>query len=298
MSKILLTGGTGLIGSRLASMLQSAGHEVTVVSRNPTKVHGYPAIGWDELSNGAMEGTEILIHLAGAGIADERWTPKRKEIIIKSRSETAAQLMAAAKAMKTPLKQVLAASAIGIYGMVTNDHWYTEEDQPHDGFVAQTTRIWEESTTKFREELKIPTAQIRIGVVLAKESGALPKIAGPVKFGAGAALGNGKQWIPWVHIEDICQVFMWALKEGKDGIYNGVAPLPVTNDEMNKVIAKVLGRPYFLPNAPAFVIRAVFGELAQLVLEGSRVSAEKVQQEGFQFQYPNLELALKEIYQK
>lgn len=297
MSKILLTGGTGLIGSRLAQLLQQKNHQVTVVSRHPESVKGYPAVSWDDLATGAMDGTEVLIHLAGAGIADEKWTTKRKELIIKSRSQTSDQLLSAVKKMAKPPRFVLAASAIGIYGMVTNDHWYTEEDPPHDGFVAQTTRIWEEATSKFRD-LKIPTAQIRIGVVLAKESGALPKIAQPVKFGVGAALGSGKQWIPWIHIDDICQMFIWALENQLDGVYNGVAPNPVSNDGMNRGIAKVLKRPYFLPNAPAFVIRALFGELAQLVLEGSRVSADKPIKEGFQFKYPELEGALREIYGK
>ncbi len=296
---VLITGGTGLIGSVLQTILHDAGYEVILLSRNAKNENSYL---WDVEKNfidkQAILKTDHLIHLAGAGIADKRWTEARKKEIIDSRVDTTSLLIESFKQHKKELKTVIAASAIGYYGFKTSKHIYTETDAPATGFLADTCVTWEKATSAFNE-ISERLVQIRIGVVLDKNGGALKKMAQPVHFFAGAAIGSGKQYMPWIHVKDLCDMILYTLKNQKThGIYNGVCSTHITNEDFTKAIGKALHRPILLPAIPAFVIKALFGDMAGMVLEGSRVSNEKIKETGFNFKFENIDLALEDLLGK
>jgi uncharacterized protein len=293
---VLITGGTGLIGSVLQAVLLDAGYEVILLSRNVKSENSYL---WDVEKNfidkQAIIKTDHLIHLAGAGIADKPWTEDRKKEIIDSRVDTTALLIKSFKQHQKELKTVIAASAIGYYGFETSEHIYTENDAPATGFLAETCVRWEKATSAFNE-VSERLVQIRIGVVLDKNGGALKKIAQPVHFYAGAAIGTGKQYMPWIHVKDLCKMILFTLQNQKThGIYNAVSSTHISNDEFTKAIGKALHKPILLPAIPAFIIKALFGDMAGMVLEGSRVSNEKIKKEGFNFEFENIDEALKDL---
>ena len=296
---VLITGGTGLIGSVLQTILLDAGYEVILLSRNAKNENSYL---WDVeknfIDNQAILKADHLIHLAGAGIADKPWTEARKKEIIDSRVDTTSLLIESFKQHKKELKTVIAASAIGYYGFKTSKHIYTETDAPATGFLADTCVTWEKATSAFNE-ISERLVQIRIGVVLDKNGGALKKMAQPVHFFAGAAIGSGKQYMPWIHVKDLCDMILYTLKNQKThGIYNGVCSTHITNEDFTKAIGKALHRPILLPAIPAFVIKALFGDMAGMVLEGSRVSNEKIKETGFNFKFENIDLALEDLLGK
>lgn len=243
----------------------------------------------------AIEFAEVIVHLAGAGIADKRWTKKRKKELVDSRVKSTELIVNQLKAAGKGIEAVVAASAIGYYGALTTSHVFTEKDLPANDFLGRTTQQWESATSKFRE-LGILTIQIRLGVVLAAEGGALNKMALPVKFGLGSPIGSGKQLVPWIHIHDLCTLFMMAIEQSiPDGIYNAVAPAQNTNSELIKTIARVLHRPCFFPAVPGLLLRFSMGEMANMVLEGSAVSAQKIIDAGFQFSFTELDAALEDL---
>jgi uncharacterized protein (TIGR01777 family) len=296
---VLITGGTGLIGSVLQTILLDAGYEVILLSRNAKNENSYL---WDVEKNfidkQAILKADHLIHLAGAGIADKPWTEARKKEIIDSRVDTTSLLIESFKQHKKELKTVIAASAIGYYGFKTSKHIYTETDAPATGFLADTCVTWEKATSAFNE-ISERLVQIRIGVVLDKNGGALKKMAQPVHFFAGAAIGSGKQYMPWIHVKDLCDMILYTLKNQKTrGIYNGVSSTHITNEDFTKAIGKALHRPILLPAIPAFIIKALFGDMAGMVLEGSRVSNEKIKETGFNFKFENIDLALEDLLGK
>ena len=296
---VLITGGTGLIGSVLQTILLDAGYEVILLSRNAKNENSYL---WDVEKNfidkQAILKADHLIHLAGAGIADKPWTEARKKEIIDSRVDTTSLLIESFKQHKKELKTVIAASAIGYYGFKTSKHIYTETDAPATGFLADTCVTWEKATSAFNE-ISERLVQIRIGVVLDKNGGALKKMAQPVHFFAGAAIGSGKQYMPWIHVKDLCDMILYTLKNQKThGIYNGVCSTHITNEDFTKAIGKALHRPILLPAIPAFIIKALFGDMAGMVLEGSRVSNEKIKETGFNFKFENIDLALEDLLGK
>jgi hypothetical protein len=293
---VLITGGTGLIGSVLQAILVEAGYEVILLSRN---VKGKNSFLWDVEKNfidkQAILKTDHLIHLAGAGIADKPWTDERKKEIIDSRVDTTTLLIKSFKQQQKELKTVIAASAIGFYGFETSEHIYTETDKPATGFLAETCVTWEKATSVFTE-VSERLVQLRIGVVLDKNGGALKKMAQPVHFYAGAAIGTGKQYMPWIHVKDLCNMILFALKnKNEHGIYNAVSSKSITNDAFTKAIGKAVHKPILLPAIHAFVIKTLFGDMAGMVLEGSRVSNEKIRACGFQFQYDDIDPALEDL---
>ena len=296
---VLITGGTGLIGTVLQTILLDAGYEVILLSRNAKNENSYL---WDVEKNfidkQAILKADHLIHLAGAGIADKPWTEARKKEIIDSRVDTTSLLIESFKQHQKVLKTVIAASAIGYYGFKTSQHIFTETDAPATGFLADTCVTWEKATSAFNE-ISERLVQIRIGVVLDKNGGALKKMAQPVQFFAGAAIGSGKQYMPWIHVKDLCDMILYTLKNQKThGIYNGVSSTHITNEDFTKAIGKALHRPILLPAIPAFVIKALFGDMAGMVLQGSRVSNEKIKETGFNFEFENIDSALKDLFRK
>jgi len=293
---VLITGGTGLIGVVLQTMLIDAGYEVILLSRNTKNNHSFL---WDIEKNfvdkQAILKCDHLVHLTGAGIADKPWTEARKKEIIDSRVESSALLIKSFKQNRKELKTVIAASAIGYYGFETNEHIYEETDPPATGFLAETCVDWEKATNEFKDVCE-RLVQLRIGVVLDKNGGALKKMAQPVNYFAGAAIGTGKQYMPWIHIKDLCGIILHALKTSHvNGVYNAVNSSHIHNDEFINAIGKALHKPILLPAIPAFAIKALFGDMAGMVLEGSRVSNQKIKATGFKFQFENINEALKDL---
>ncbi len=299
--KVLITGGSGLVGTRLTDLLLNKGYRVAHLSRSPDRIQldGVKSYKWDTAANyldkDAIKGTNYIIHLAGAGVADKPWTKSRKELILNSRTDTADLLYNTLKETDHQVKAFISASAIGYYGDRGNE-LVTEESARGKGFLSDVCVAWEDSAFQIKD-LGIRTAAIRIGIVLAKEGGALKEIARPVKFGVGAYLGDGKQYYSWVHIDDLCRIFIQALEqEDMVGIYNGVAPTPETNRHLTEMVAKAMGKFNIPAPAPEFVLKLAMGEMSEVVLNSQKVSAEKILSTGFKFQHPQLLPALKEIY--
>jgi len=299
MATVLLTGGTGMIGRSLCKRLQEKGYNVAILSRNVNKQSEIPLYYWNpekgEIDPKSIEYADFIVHLAGENIGDKRWTTKRKQEIIDSRVKTAELIYTRIKEQKKELKAFVSASAVGYYGTVTSDKIYTETDPSSDDFLGDTCKKWEQSANKFRK-LNIRTVTIRTAVVLSKRGGALSRMTNLAKLGIYSALGNGKQYIPWIHIEDLCNIYIKAIEDDQmEGAYNAVAPDHKTNKEFTRTLAKVFGKPLWLPNVPAFIIRLFFGRMADIILKGSRVSSEKIQNAGFNFRFRELNVALSDL---
>lgn len=293
MAKVVLTGGTGLIGKRLTSLLENNGHEVVVLTRTPKKEHEF---AWDISKNyideKALESVDYIIHLAGAGIADKKWTIHRKQEIINSRVKSAELLLKKVKDQKLPLKAFISSSGIGYYGAVTSEIIFTEEDPSFDDFISEICQRWEKSAFEFETE-QIRTVALRTGVVLSAQGGALSKMKTPVI----TPVGSGKQYLPWIHIDDLCQLYIYVLENSTiSGVFNAVAPEHHTNSSFSKAFAKSLKRPFIPLGVPGFLLRLIFGELAIILLKGSRVSSEKIESKGFTFQFPTLQNAFKNLF--
>ena len=297
---VLLTGGTGTIGRRLTQLLKQQGYTVSLLSRSNKPIDGVTVYTWDihkgELDHRAIETADYIIHLAGAGIADERWTDARKREIIESRTLSTQLLADALANYPHHVKAFVSSSAIGYYGADTGDRPMVESSPAGSDFMAQVVRAWEQSADAVAA-LGIRTVKIRTGVVLTMEGGALPKLVQPIRLGAGAALGSGQQYMSWIHIDDICQMFIQALEdETWRRAYNAVAPEPVTNEELTRAIAEVLHKPLILPRVPAFALKLVFGEMAIAVLGSSLVLSKRIQHEtDFSFHFPKLKDALVDL---
>ncbi|WP_196885146.1 TIGR01777 family oxidoreductase [Aureivirga sp. CE67] len=301
MEKIVITGGTGLIGNRLAKLLSENGHEIYILTRNKNAKSDYQTIYWN-VEKQEIENVEILkeitviIHLAGCGIADKKWTPKRKAEIIDSRVQTANFLYDTFKKFPNKVKTMISASGIGYYGSITSEHIFKENDLPSKDFLGTCCTLWEKAIHPF-EKLGIRIVCVRTGVVLSEKGGALEKIIKPIKMGVGSALGNGKQYFPWIHIEDLCKMYLFLLdNQNLHSSFNAVVPEFITSDEFNKKAAKKLHKPYFFPNVPSFVLKLALGEMSDLVLKGSRISCEKIMDAGFEFEYPTTEKALEALF--
>ena len=297
--KVLISGGSGLVGSRLTEILQEQGYEVGHLSRSSNSNSSIETIRWDvtnmKLDTKSVEKYDYIIHLAGAGIADKAWTDSRKKVIIDSRVNSTKLLKQAIESNTKKPKAIVAASAIGFYGIETTEHIYKESDSPGEDFLAETCILWEQSIDELAT-INIPLSRIRIGLVLSANGGALKEMAKPIKFGLGAALGSGKQYMPWIHIDDLCRLFIFCFENKKTEIFNGVAPNQLNNHTFSKAIANTLKKPFFLPNVPSFLLKLILGTRAQLILKGSRISAEKVKNSGFNYKFEKLEDALKAIY--
>jgi hypothetical protein len=294
MDSILVTGGTGFIGTSLCKLLRDKGYTVLILSRN--KVDKPNTYHWNledqYIDTEAIVRANYIIHLAGAGIADKRWSKERKRILIDSRVKSANHLFEKVKELNPNLKGFISASAVGYYGATTSTKIYKENDAPGNDFVSVICKAWEKATNQFRD-LNIRTVILRTGVVFSNKGGALEKLRKPIKLGVGAALGSGKQYMPWIHIDDLCNMYVEALENSEiKGIYNAVAPEHITNKSLTKIIAKKLKKPLWLPNIPAFVLKLILGEMAVILLEGSRVSSEKITSTGFKFRYPKINDAL------
>jgi uncharacterized protein (TIGR01777 family) len=302
---IIITGGTGLIGRPLSAALVAEGHDVTVLSRNPDKVKDMPAgvklapwdgqsaQGWGQLADGA----DAIINLAGENLSGGRWSKEMKQKIRQSRTRAGKAVMEAISAAVVKPKVLVQSSAVGYYGTDTGDKAITESASPGNDFLSKVCFDWEASTAA-ATRMGVRRPVLRTGVVLANEGGAFPKLLLPFKLFAGGPLGNGKQWLSWIHIEDEVRAIQFALtNEQAEGPLNLAAPNPVTNSEMAKKIGEVMGRPSFVP-APGFAIKMALGEMSVLVLQGQRAVPAKLQALGFQFKYETIEPALRDLLDK
>lgn len=299
---VLITGGSGLIGSKLSEFLLTRGYFVKHLSRSKTGKEKFKTYKWNIeeglIENEALESADYIIHLAGANIAAKRWTRKRKKKLLESRTKSSELLYKKLSEVNHKIKAVVSASGVSIYGVDTGDKLLMENSDYGNDFIAVLTQKWETSVEQI-EELKIRVVRLRIGIVLTLEGGALPKLMGPIKYGIGAPLGSGNQIYSWIHIQDLCRVFLEAIENEKMmGPYNTVAPNPVTNKELNKIIASKLKRPLIFPNIPAFILKILFGELANLVLGGNKVSPKKLKAEGFKFIFDDFGAAIEDLILK
>ncbi|HQS05398.1 MAG: TIGR01777 family protein [Sphingobacteriales bacterium 17-39-43] len=296
---ILITGASGLIGTRLIKNLLEKGHRVSVLSRQASNFKGVSTYNWEIdkqlIDLKAFEGIDTIIHLAGAGIADKRWTKQRKQEIVDSRIRSTQLLYHTIDAIKAPIKTFISASAVGYYGD-RNDEILYEESASGTGFLADCCKQWEAAVDQGLKS-GIRVVKLRIGIVLSKKGGALSELARPVSFFVGAPLGSGKQWMPWIHLTDLVSIFEKAIENSDySGTFNACTPYPVTNYEFTKILAKKLFRPVWPVNVPEFVLKTMLGEMSTVILNSTRTSPQKLMDMGFRFRYQGLDAALSEIY--
>jgi len=298
--RVLITGATGLVGSHLTKLFRKKEIEVNYLTTSKEKIkkiNGYHGYFWDpeagELDPSSLENVDAVIHLAGASIAN-RWTDSYKKEIIDSRVKSAKLLYESLHNNPNQVKRFISASGIGVYPDSLLKLHTEESDAIDDSFVGEVVERWETAAMEFID-LGINVSIIRLGMILAKEGGALPKLKEPTAFNAGAPLGSGKQWQSWIHIDDIAGIFSFVLENELDGIYNAVAPNPVTNKELVECIAKNMDRSLWLPRIPAFALKLALGEMSKVVMSSQLVSAEKIQNAGYDFKFKNLSKALENL---
>ena len=299
-SVVLITGGSGMLAKHLAKHLDSQ-YSIRFLTRKKTSSNDYL---WDIkkkfIDPKALIGVDYIIHLAGSSIANKRWSKKRKEDILSSRVDSAHLILEKLKENKITIKIFISASAVGFYGTKTTEKIYTEESPKGNDFLSYVCGQWENTAFSFRSNnMADKVSIVRIGVILAKDEGAFKKIVQPIKYSLGSLIGKGTQYMPWIHISDLCGIIKFLLENKKaNGIFNAVAPNHITNKDLTKEIAKQLHRKLILPNIPRFIIQGLFGEMAMILLEGSRVSSDKILKYGFKFEYNNLSKALNNLIKK
>ncbi len=298
--RVLITGATGLIGKEIVKRCHINNIDVNYLTTSKSKIEhtkNYQGFYWNttnkEIDTNCFKEVDAIIHLAGASIS-KRWTPAYKEEIIDSRVESTQLLIDSLKGESHSIKHVIASSAIGIYpDSIT--HYYEETFKGfEDTFLSQVVTKWEQSVDGF-SELNLLVSKVRTGLVLSEKGGALPEMAKPIKFGLGASFGTGEQWQSWIHLDDLANMYLYILTNALEGVYNGVAPNPVTNKELIKSIAKTLDKPLFLPSIPKMAMKLILGEMHTLLFNSQRVSSKKIENKGFSFQFSYLKPALDDL---
>ncbi|MFA9187722.1 TIGR01777 family oxidoreductase [Flavobacterium sp. FBOR7N2.3] len=296
---VLITGGTGFVGRHLTALLIAKGYSVSILTRNKKEnTENVFYYIWDIekqfIEDEAIQKADYIIHLAGENIAAKPWTKKRKEAILSSRALSAHLLYTSLQKSNSKIEAFVSASAVGIYGAINGRAICTEEMQPANDFLGLTCQKWEAAAQPF-ENLGIRTVKIRTGLVMGKGDGFLKKLLPVFKLRLGAALGSGTQYMPWVHIEDLCRIYLEAIKNPEmHGAYNAAITDNTTNQLFSVKLAKVCGYKIWLPNVPSFLIQFALGEMSKLLLKGRRVSNAKLQALGFQFDHKYLEATLKD----
>ncbi|MBS4039346.1 MAG: TIGR01777 family oxidoreductase [Flavobacteriales bacterium] len=298
MKKVLITGATGMVGQKLAKTCKELGWQVHYLSTSKFKLQSSIGKGfyWNpntmEIDASCIDGVEIIFHLAGATVA-KKWTKAYQQEILNSRVFSTRLLKALLSEHANEVKHVISASAIGIYTDSKTNYYEENSNEFSTNFLGKVVQAWEEEVAKLNHLRKV--SMVRIGLVLDKNGGAFPKLVAPIKFGAGATFGDGSQWQSWIHINDLVRIFIFLAQNELGGVFNAVAPNPVTNKMMTQEIAQKLKRPLLLPGIPKFAMQLVLGEMHQLLYESQRVSSDKLIDRGFEFQYPQLSQALDEL---
>lgn len=291
---VLITGASGMISKYLSQLLIKNDYDVRFLSR--TKVADNQFI-WNiakkYIDSNALINVQHIIHLAGANISEKRWTKKRKKEILESRVQSTQLLFDEVHKHQIKLKSFISASAVGYYGTANKEIIFDEKSPNGNDFLALVCKLWEQEANLFSTLHNTRVVKLRFGVVLDSADGALAKIMKPISMGVGAVLGSGKQYIPWIHQEDLCNLLLFALKNNElDGVYNAVAPEHITNEELTNLIAKKLHKTIWLPNAPSFILKIVLGEMSSIILNGNMVSCKKLLSSQFTFKYPTIHKAL------
>ena len=306
MQTVLITGGTGLIGKAITAHLTDKGYHVILLTRKaPREKSDAPNIEfalWDikkqTINISALQKADHIIHLAGAGVVDKKWTATYKKEIQESRTESSKLLINTLKNNPNKVKTIVSASAIGWYGedAAKDGKAFVETDAAATGFLGETCRLWEQSISSF----DVPgrrLVKLRTGIVLSNNGGALAEFKKPIMFGVASILGNGKQVVSWIHIDDLCSMYIVAIEnEQLSGVYNAVAPQPVTNKTLTIELAKTMKGKLYIPlHVPSFILKLMLGDRSMEVLKSTTVSCAKIQQTGFTFLYPTIENALKQL---
>lgn len=306
MTTVLITGGTGLVGHKLSSFLAEKEYQVIILTRNPANREDKKNISyaaWDpnakSIDTDAVKKADFIIHLAGAPVMEKKWTPAYKKEIAESRIKSSLLLSETLKNNPHHVQAIISSSAIGWYGPDKNDqHAFVETDPPAPDFLGQTCLQWEQSIES-AEQQNVRVCKLRTGIVLAEKEGALEEFIKPLKLGVATILGNGKQMISWIHVDDLCAMFHHMMTNNLSGSYNAVAPEPVSNKKLVLTLAKILKGTFFIPvHVPIPVLKLVLGERSIEVLKSAKVSADKVLGTGFKFQYPDIDTALLDISKK
>lgn len=296
---VVLTGGTGFIGKKLTRLLLENGFSVSVLSRSVKEnSEGISYYKWDvdagTIDEQAILNADYVIHLAGENIGAKRWTVNRKKAILDSREKSTQLLFSCLHKHNKQLKAFVSASGVGIYGAITDEVICSETTPAASDFLGTVCQKWESATNPIRD-LGIRTVQIRTGLVLGKGDGVLQQLIPLFKYKLGSAIGSGKQYIPWIHIDDLCRIYLASMLNSEmQGPYNAAINDSTNNTIFSSALAKVFGYTIWLPNVPAFVLQLVLGEMAQLVLKGRRINSEAIEKTGFQFQFTDLEKALRD----
>ena len=298
MANILIGGGSGFVGGFLSKALVEQGHDVHHLSRKIRPGATYPTHQWDvsagTIDESAVARADYVINLAGAGIADGRWTKKRKQLIINSRVKSTELLAATFSKLNHQPKLYLSASAIGYYGN-QGEKAVDETNGSGAGFLGESTLAWEKSVEKVRA-LGIPTFINRTGIVMHPTGGAMQKMVIPLQFFMSTYFGNGRQWYSWIHMADIVGIFLFAIEHQLTGVFNGVAPYPARNKTIAKVLPMAEGKPAIVLPAPALILKLIFGEMSHTILDSTKVSAQKIIDAGYTFKFPELEPALRNLF--
>ena len=299
MTKVLITGGTGLVGRKLVKKLLKKGYEVAILSRSKNIDLHVPSYHCDYTTNQidkeAINTADFIIHLAGANISEKRWSTKRKQEILDSRVKTGELILNSIDQEQKKLKAFISASATGYYGSVTSDKIFIEDDPNYNDFIGNTCKSWEQVADEF-QSAGVRTVKLRTGIVLTKEDGALAKMTTPLKFRIGALLGNGNQYLSWIHVDDLCSIYIKAIEDIKmKGSYNAVSPQHISYKELIEQLHFFFQKPFFYIKIPPVVLKIIFGEMADILLNGSRVSSQKLIKEGYKFKFPTIQSALTDL---
>ncbi|GGG50064.1 NAD-dependent epimerase [Croceivirga lutea] len=300
--KVLITGATGLVGNQLVKELLKKNYTVNYLTTSTSKIENkenYKGFYWnpakDEIDLKSFDGVDVIINLAGASIA-QRWTPTNKRKILNSRIDSLKTLKKGlVQSNVKSVRQLISASAIGIYPNSLDTYYEESCTKVDDSFLGEVTKAWEDAADEFNT-LNLSVAKIRIGLVLSLNGGALPKLKQPIENYVGAPLGGGEQWQSWIHIKDLAKIFVFVLSHQLSGVYNGVAPNPVTNRKLTKSVASFVNKPIILPKVPAFMLKLFLGKMSYILLASQRVCSKKIEEEGFIFKYTNICGALEHLF--
>ncbi len=299
--RILITGATGLIGNELVKLLLSKNHSVHYLTTSQSKIvnkANYQGFYWNpqqsKIDENCLYEVDAIVHLAGANIA-KRWTNAYKQEIIESRILSSELLYNLIRKTPNQVKQFVSASGTAIYPESFDKVYDETTKETEDSFLSNVVKKWEESANRF-QVLGLKVCKLRTGIVLSNLGGALPEMIKPIKIGFGATMGNGKQVQSWIHINDLVAMYLFAIENQLEGVYNAVTPNPISNQELTTVIAKTLKKPLFLPNIPQFVMKLLLGEMSYLLFSSKNLSPQKIIDNGFQFQFLEIEEAIADLY--
>jgi len=298
--KLLISGATGLVGNEIVRQALAKNYTIHYLTTRPNKIENrenYKGFFWNpktqEIDSNCLDGIDAIINLAGASIA-KRWTNDHKKAVLESRIDSAKLLYKLLSENEHQVQCICSASALGIYPSSLTKKYVESDAEVSSSFLGEVVKAWEDAVDTLKV-LNINISKIRVGIVLSKNGGALAEMVKPVKLGAGAALGSGKQWQSWIHITDLANLFLFAVEQKLVGVYNGVASNPISNKDLTREIASQLKKPFFLPNAPTFMLKLALGEMSAVVLESQFLKNDKIKNKGFQFEYDTIEKTLKSV---